>query len=109
MAWDWKKIGKSALIGAGTILSFINPALGAPLIVAGTAIQTDGTKNSTDTVSLYAANLNASMNTAAAMQQAGSASMATSNLMNKIVANLPLIIAGLLGIVLLPKLIKAIK
>jgi len=108
MAAEWiKNLGKKLLIGAGTILSFINPAIGAPLIVAGTAIQTDKTTSSTDTVSLYAANLNSAMTSASAMQQAGSASTAISNLTNKLISNLPLIIAGILGLLLLPKLLNS--
>jgi len=102
----FKKIAKAGLIGAGTVLSFLNPALGAPLIVAGTAINTQSGTDSTDQVAMYSANLNAGMTAASAMQQAGGASLATSNFMNTITANLPIIGLGLLAIILLPKLLK---
>ncbi len=51
----FKKIAKGVLIGAGTILSAVNPAIGAPLVVAGTKINTGG--STSDKVSEYSRNL----------------------------------------------------
>jgi len=101
-----KKIAKAALIGGGTVLSLVNPALGAPLVVAGTAIKTEKSTASTDVVATSAANLNSGIQAAAAMQQTGSAALATSSITNWITANLPIIGLALIGLLLLPKLFK---
>jgi len=69
MAGLFKKIAKWSLIGVGSVLSLFAPGIGAPLIVAGSAIDT-GTMQTNDKVSGYANNLQTSINTAAAMQSA---------------------------------------
>jgi len=72
MAGFFGKLTKVLLIGGGTILSFFNPALGAPLIVAGVAIKTKGEAvNTVDLVSVAAQNLNASLAAAQNMVTAG--------------------------------------
>ena len=74
MAGFLGKLTKVLLIGGGTILSFFNPALGAPLIVAGVAIKTKGANadvNTVDLVSVAAQNLNASLAAAQNMVTAG--------------------------------------
>ncbi len=65
------KIAKGLLIGGGTVLSLFAPAIGAPLVVAGTAINPKGSNASNDLVSTYSQNLATSMNLAGTMSYAG--------------------------------------
>lgn len=82
-----KKIGKGILIGAGTVLSMFAPAVGAPLVVAGTAIQTHGPGSSVDKISMATSNLMEAQNIAGSMV-AGSRTYSTvDNVIKTITAN----------------------
>jgi hypothetical protein len=102
----FKSIAKGLLILGGTVLSIINPAIGAPLIVAGTAIKTD---NTVDPVIAYGSNLEDALKRAAAMQGAGN-SITLSLMFQKIVdfikQNGIIIIIGIAGLIFIPKLLK---
>ena len=76
MAGFFGKLLKGVLIGGATILSIINPALGAPLFVLGAAIKTKGKDvNTVDAVSIAAQNLNAALVTAQNMGAAGNVTL----------------------------------
>lgn len=74
MAGFFGKLLKGVLIGGGTILSFINPALGAPLFVLGAAIKTKGA-DTIDAVSIASQNLNTAIVAAQNMGAAGNVTM----------------------------------
>ena len=99
-----KKIVKGLLIGGGSILSLFAPAIGAPLIVAGTAINT-GTSGTADVVSTAAQNLQTAINTAAAQQTAGNI-VTASPLMTKLITNWPVILLIVGALLFLPRLFK---
>ena len=64
------KIAKGVLIAGGSVLSIIpaiGPAIGAPLIVAGSQINTKSKNNTQDQVSQAASTLNETLGRAAAM------------------------------------------
>jgi len=109
----FKKIAKGLLLGAGTVLSILPGlgAVGAPLLVAGSAIQT-GSQTSQDIVSVYGTNLNNSLATAAAMQGAG-ATMPISLYFQRVLlfikSNIVIIVIGVGAIFFLPKLLKSTK
>ena len=63
------KIGKALLIGGGTVLSLVNPAIGAPLITAGAAINVKKPGETSDLTSAYAQNAATSLNLVGAYQQ----------------------------------------
>jgi len=103
MAGLFRKIAKGLLIGGGTVLSLFAPAIGAPLLVAGTNIQTDKDK-SLDKLSGYATNLESAKNQAAAMSAAGS--LVSVPIMDRIKANpIPWII-GAVGLLFVAKKMK---
>jgi len=108
MANVFKKIAKWGLIGVGSVLSLINPAIGAPLIVAGSAINLPSA--GTDSViSAYGSNFATSMNTVGAMQAAGQQpgiTLGATNVTDFIKNNLLLIIAVLFAIFYLPRLLR---
>jgi len=94
MAGVFAKIGKWALIAGGSVLSAIGlSAIGAPLIVAGTAISTT-TSGTTDVVSTYAANLQTGINTAGAMQSAGANVLSGNYILVWIQRNMAIVIIG---------------
>lgn len=97
MAGFLKKLVKGVLIGGGTVLSLINPAIGAPLIVAGSAIKTTAENNTMDTLSLYAGNLQQGLSTAASMSTAGNISMNVQQWYKKYPL---LVVAGVVGLLL---------
>lgn len=106
----FKKIIKGVLIGAGTVLSLFNPVVGAPLIVAGSAIKTsktaeDGTA-SNDLLSNYATNLVTGLQAAENMSTAGNITFNSKNIMAWIQKNMLYIILGLAGLILIPKLLR---
>jgi hypothetical protein len=105
----WQKIAKGILIGGGTILSLFNPAVGAPLIVAGVGIKIAGADASTDMVSTYAANFEQAQNTAAAMAGAGNVSVLTNNIMVFIQKYFIYIIGAIAALVILPRLLPKRK
>lgn len=96
------KIAKGLLIGGGTVLSLINPAIGAPLIVAGGNINTGG---SVDKLGAYAGNLETARTQVLGMQT-GAAVVTT---WDKIRANPLPYIAGGIGLLFLLKTFKIIK
>lgn len=108
MADLFKKIAKVVLIGGGSVLSLFAPAIGAPLIVAGTAINTSLGKTP-DKVSAYGTNINTAIKTAGAMQSSTAQPGLTMGF-NSIVAfiqqNLMVILLSIAGIFILPKLLK---
>jgi hypothetical protein len=106
MAGVFKKIAKGILIGGGTILSLFNPAIGAPLIVAGTNINT-GTSGTSDMVSAYGTNLNSAINQAATMQGAQRASTTFDNFLLFLKNNLVLVLGVIAAGIFLPKLFKS--
>lgn len=98
----FSKIAKAILIGGGTVLSLINPAIGAPLVLAGTAIHPSATNESSDLTSVYGQNLATSLNLVGAYQQTTSQALKLSwldQLKVWILAN-PLlgIILGIIGV-----------
>lgn len=104
------KIVKGILIGGGSVLSLFAPAIGAPLIVAGTAINTgSGSGKGQDVVSVAASNLALSLGTASNMQQAGNKTFSMSNAVAyfKVAWSKPItkIIVIILGALLLLKLL----
>lgn len=111
MAGLFKKIAKWALIGGGSVLSLIpgiGAAIGAPLIVAGSAINTGSNAGSADVVAAYAGQLQTTLQTAGAMQAAGTApnlNIAFNSVVAFLQKNIVLIIAGIGALIILPKLI----
>jgi hypothetical protein len=105
MAAFFKKLLKGVLIGGGSILSFFAPAIGAPLIVAGAAINTkEAGNNGVDVLQTYANNFQAALSTAGSMQTAGNLSMSGNKFMAWISQNLLLVLGA--GAVLLIFLFK---
>jgi hypothetical protein len=101
MAGLFGKIAKWAMIGGGSVLSALGlVAIGAPLIVAGSAINTQ--KSGTiDPVSAYAANLELALNTANSMKAAGTSYMTSAGLMAWIQKNFVLVIVFIAAIVMI--------
>lgn len=107
----FKSIAKWALIGAGSVLSLIpgvGAAIGAPLIVAGANIKT-ATAGTSDVVSAYGGQIQATLATVGAMQQAGAAPKASYTI-NSIIAwvkaNLFLVVGLVAAIIFIPTLLK---
>jgi hypothetical protein len=98
------KLGKGLLIGGGTILSLFAPAIGAPLIVAGTNIQTNKAGTTNDKLSQYGTNLQQANNIATAM--AGAGNVAASDIVTRISKNPLPWIAGGLGLLFILKKFK---
>lgn len=104
MAGFFTKLVKGLMIGAGTILSIIPRTLGigAPLIVAGSAINTS-TAGTQDVLSAYATGLISQIPALQVAQQ----STQSSNLVNSIIAwvqnNIILIVVGIAAFFLLFK------
>jgi hypothetical protein len=100
----FKKISKYVLIGGGTVLSLFAPAIGAPLVVAGTNIDTG---KSVDKLSGYAANLETAKTQAKAM---GAAQTVAGGGVVTSFRNNPLMwVAGAVGVFLLLKTFKIIR
>ena len=105
MAVSFKGILKWIMIGGGSILSLINPAIGAPLILAGSAIKT-GSETSQDLVSVYGSNLVQTLDTVNAMQAGANVNTALNNILVFIQKYFVYIIAGFAMFFFLPKLLK---
>jgi hypothetical protein len=97
----FKKIVKGALIGGGTLLSLFCPAIGAPLIVAGSAIKTGTPTSSADIVSTYASNLKTALVQSKAMETGSNVSNMFTNLWAWIQANLITVILIVGGLIFL--------
>jgi hypothetical protein len=102
----FSKIARGVLIGGGTILSLFAPAIGAPLMVAGANINVD--KNgTTDKLGIYANNLTTAQNMAQGMAIGGQ--ITSMPLLERIKQNpLPWLAGLLVGLLVLPKLLKKI-
>jgi len=105
MAGFFKKLSKWGLIGLGTVLSLINPAIGAPLIVAGSAIKIDS-NSSQDLVSVYGANLYSALDTANAMQSGANVNTLINKILVFLQKNFVIIAISVLALFLLPKFLK---
>jgi hypothetical protein len=102
MAGFFAKLGKGLLIGGGTILSLFAPAIGAPLVVAGTQINTGSAGTTNDKLSQYGTNLAVANNIATAM--AGAGNVAGSDIVTRITRNpLPWIAGALVALFALKK------
>jgi hypothetical protein len=109
MAGLFKKIAKTLLIGGGTVLSLFAPVIGAPLMVAGMAIQTDSDNKTIDKVSTYAANLEKAKSLANTMGTSGNANILWNNILSFLQKNFIYVIAGAGALFILPKLLRTRK
>lgn len=93
MAGFFGKLIKGLLLGAGTVLSVIpgGVAIGAPLIVAGAAINTK-TAGSQDVLSVYAGGLINQVSGAASMQSAANRAAFWDNAMDWISKNMMIVL-----------------
>lgn len=110
MAGLFGKIAKWGLTGLGTVLSLVpgvGPLIGAPLIVAGQAINIK-TAGTIDKVSQAGAQLATTLNSVAAMQssqQNPGLTIGTDSVITFIKDNFLIIIIAIAAIFVLPKLI----
>jgi len=105
MAFSFRKLIKGILLGGGSILSLINPAIGAPLIMAGAAIKTDS-GTSADIVSVYGSNLYTAIDQVEAMQSGINVNTAINKAILFIQKYFVYIIMAVAAFFILPKLLK---
>lgn len=101
-----KKILKGVLIGGGTVLSLFAPAVGAPLIIAGTQVKTGTSTTSADTVSTYAANLNAALLSSSKVAKDVEKNILWQKMFLFLENNWLYIIAGIMALFFIPKLLR---
>jgi len=107
MAKLFAKIAKGLLYAGGSIISILGlPMVGAPLLVAGTQIDTS-TSGTVDNVAAYGNNFATALNAASAMQagmKQPSLTMGLDTVIQFIKANLGIILLLIAGIFVLPRI-----